>query len=57
MKFIAPVVEIKKFDVQDILTSSRADEMVPEETVSALDTLMEGSCVGNSSDNLIDACL
>ena len=57
MKFIVPEVEIKKFDVNDILTSSRAEEMMPEETISAFDTLMEGTCVGNSSDNLVDACL
>ena len=60
MKFIAPEVEIKMFNVNDILTASAGaedDSSAEETTISAFETMMEGECVGNASDNLVPACL
>ena len=58
MKFTAPEVEIKMFNVNDILTASTGDDAGEEETtVSAMYTFMEGQCVGNASDNMVPACL
>ena len=55
MKFIAPEIEIKMFDVNDILTISRA--VTVTETVCAWETFAEGDCAGNDSDWLVSACL
>ena len=57
MKFIAPEVEIKMFNVNDILTASQTDAPSVEETISAWETYMEGDCSGNDSDWLVPACL
>ena len=55
MKFIAPEVEIKMFNVSDILTASGDPEVT--ETISAWETYAEGDCSGNDSDWLVPACL
>ena len=58
MKFIAPEVEVKMFNVNDILTASAGNDASEEEsTISAFETMMEGECSGNASDNFVPACL
>lgn len=67
MKFIAPEVEIKKFNVNDILTASMGgneggeggDPIVSEEdtTISVFESDNEGACTGNDSDWGVPNCL
>lgn len=59
MKFVAPEVSVKKFDVEDILTASTPTEATTE--VSAIGMIMEGECIGNgyndnAADNLVPEC-
>ncbi len=59
MKFIAPELEVKMFNVNDILTTSGADDGVDTEydVSAAVDTLEEGNCVGTSADQWLEDCL
>ena len=58
MKFIAPEVEIKMFNVVDVLTASQAESEAPEETtISAFGYILQGSCNGNAGDNLVPDCV
>lgn len=56
MKFIAPEVDIKKFDVADILTASSAAE-TEATTINQEGYPMEGQCVYNASDALVPECI
>ncbi len=60
MKFIAPEVEIKMFNVNDILTASQpqgGDTSEEETTISVFESDNEGACTGNDSDWGVPACL
>lgn len=58
MKFIAPELEVKMFNVNDILTASGETEgPIASETPNQFGYLAEGECVGNASDNWIPDCL
>ena len=57
MKFIAPELEVKMFNVNDVLTAS-GEASTPEDDISAATgTLSEGSCVGTSADDWLDDCI
>lgn len=46
MKFVNPELEVKRFDVADILTTSGATEAITQ-----LGAMMEGECRGTAWDN------
>lgn len=52
MKFEIPEIEVKKFDVADILTSS--SEPGP---ISQADSINEGSCNNNEGDFGVPDCV
>lgn len=54
MKFEIPEIEVKKFDLADILTASGAPGPGP---VSVAESDNEGSCTGNDSDWGVPACI
>ena len=63
MKFFAPEVEIKKFNVNDILTTSGNDQGSDsgdvDEATAAAGTGHEAAgmpCTGNASDNFVPDC-
>ena len=63
MKFIAPEVEIKRFDVADVLTAS-AGAGEPDVSVSInqqlgtyVGDIEGGPCTGTAADDLIDECI
>lgn len=59
MKFIAPEVEVLKFNVADVLTTSTPDEPGEDHTIE-LETfvsLIGLPCSGNASDNSLENCL
>ena len=49
MKFVAPEIEVRKFDVSDVLTTSGQP--------SAFETPAEGACAGNDSDWGLNDCI
>lgn len=63
MKFIAPEVEVLKFNVADVLTTSTgagSDEPATEDRTIELETfvsLIGLPCSGNASDNSLENCL
>lgn len=57
MKFVNPELEVVKFNVEDILTASGEGPIETEpEPISQAGYAMEGSCVGNASDNYVPNC-
>ncbi len=56
MKFIAPEVEIKKFDVADVLTASSSAE-TEATTINQEGYPMEGSCKYNEGDAGVPDCI
>ena len=61
MKFIAPEVEVLKFNVADVLTTSTAvDPTGPADDTAAVETLVSVfgmPCSGNGSDMTYTNCL
>jgi len=62
MKFIAPEVEVLKFNVADVLTTSAGgpNEPATEDKTIELETfvsLIGLPCSGNASDNSLEDCL
>jgi len=65
MKFIAPEVEVKRFNVVDVLTTSGAagEDPIPSEPIAS-EPSVQGSyaeylgnpCKNNASDNGLDDC-